>query len=1048
MLIGETDMRPAVYVVGILLLCAAVWASGSSSVLGAVEDASGRALPGVTVQIQSESTGARRTTVSDEQGSYSFFGVPPGTYKLTLRLPGFRTISRGGVDLGAGDDRRLDFVMDLLVIHETVTVVSGHDDIDPSSGDSLLMKRKTPGADLPANGPDYRTLFDLMPGVVVTPAGLGDGGQFTSNGQRPNAHSFRVDGISANTGVGGSTLPGSFPGASLPAMSASGSTENLSTSETIQAVELRTSTFAPELGGRTGADTSITTRSGSDELHGAFTGRFRDSSWNARDWFANSLGLAYTRPYYRNVGGAIGGPIWRNRTFYFVSITNSKLNDSGLELTSVPSLAARQSAPASLQKILKAFPQPVGSDLGDGLAEGVTGIGRTASIANYSVRLDQSLGARGTLFMHYTQAPSSSYSPQTSATEGVSNWRSVTLGATVGGRAGTVHDFRLNHSRADFRSTYTSSPWWPAFAVAGLLPSASSGGIWSDIVSALPESASSANVWGVYIPGIGQFLSGDYGRSHQDQWEVNDTFGKQVRGHQLRAGLDYIRLSPSRNRPLTTILGSVSDLQSLLDGDPLAVTVTQVPRYGENVHAISAFAQDKFQVAESLSVIYGIRWEITPPSRIQTQSPSISGLWNGTMWTSTHSGEVTATGPWPMRYGQFAPRIGLAYHLPVSGLVFRGGAGVFYDTTLGAAINSVNGAPFNSWLLSSGTMGIGVPAPSSSAAHVQAAPGSDVQRFVNGPYPALRLPMSHQWKAAVEKSMNAEAVASVAYVGSMGRHLLGNQVHIDPVSGVMDRSVTLTETSSSYHALQLRYSGTIGKKAYLTTSYAWSHCIDNGSADSSVFLIHPGYSLDEARGSCNFDVRHAMTAAVSYRVPHFTRSAGFPTWLSGWTISGIVRARSGFPMNVTTEEQALGQRFTNAGRPDLVVAQSVWIGDTSVPGHRRLNRSAFRTPSAGVQGTLGRNAISGNVLAQFDASVRRTFAVFRGPSIEIGANVFNVLNHPAFSDPVQSLASPWFGVSTSMQNLMFGSGTPNTGLTPLFQNGGSRSVELSFRVSF
>lgn len=883
-------MRCVTYFVSMFFLGATAFAVAQSGVLGTVEDTSGQVLPGVVVQAQNESTGVRWTAVSDSRGCYSFPDVSPGWYKLTLRLSGFRTISRGGVTMRAGESRRIDFAMELLALHETITVVSGHDDVDPSGGDSLMLKRNSPGANLPANGPDYRTLFDLMPGVVMTPAGLNDGGQFTSNGQRPNAHTFRVDGINANTGVGGSTLPGSFPGASLPAMSASGSTENLSTSETIQSVELRTSSFAPEFGGRTGADTLVNTRNGSNEVHGAFVGHVRDSSWNARDWFANSLGLAYTRPYYRSLGGAIGGPIWKNRTFYFVSVENSQLNDSGLELTSVPTMAVRQSAPTSLQKILNAFPQPVGPELGSGLAEGVTDVGRTASVSSYSARLDQSLGARGTLFLRYIQAPSSSYSPQTNATEGVSNWRSLTLGATVGGVAGTIHDFHLNYSRADFRSTYTDGPWWPAFAVAGLLPSASSGGIWNSIVSALPESGSSANVWGVYIPGIGQFLSGAYGRARQDQWEVSDTLGKQVRGHQFRAGIDYMLLSPSRNTPLTAILGSVSSLQGLLDGEPLAVTVTQVPRYGENVHAISLFAQDKFQATESLSIIYGARWEITPPNQLQTSLTSLSGLWDGTTWATTYSGKINGNAPWPMRYGQLAPRIGLAYRMPTSSLVLRAAAGIFYDTALGTAINSVNGAPFNSWLLADGTMGSSSYAPDSSsgAASVSTETGPDARRFLNGPYAALRLPMSYQWKTSLEKGFGAQSLASATYVGSLGRHLLGNQVHIDPSTSIVDRSVTLTETSSSYHALQLRFAGTLGRKTYVTAAYAWSHCIDNGSADSSVFLIHEGYSLDEARGSCNFDARQALTAAVSYQVRHSIGALRLPALLNNSLASKLV----------------------------------------------------------------------------------------------------------------------------------------------------------------
>jgi hypothetical protein len=151
---------------------------------------------------------------------------------------------------------------------------------------------------------------------------------------------------------------------------------------------------------------------------------------------------------------------------------------------------------------------------------------------------------------------------------------------------------------------------------------------------------------------------------------------------------------------------------------------------------------------------------------------------------------------------------------------------------------------------------------------------------------------------------------------------------------------------------------------------------------------------------------------------------------------------------VLADEQPLGQGFDNVGRPDRVPGVPAWIADASVPGGRRLNPAAFSLPLSGVAGTLGRNAITGNPLAQVDVSLHREFSVFRGISLELGLNVFNVLNHPAFADPVPFLSSPWFGQSTSMQNLMLGSGSANTGLPSLFQTGGPRSAELSFRVSF
>jgi hypothetical protein len=173
-----------------------------------------------------------------------------------------------------------------------------------------------------------------------------------------------------------------------------------------------------------------------------------------------------------------------------------------------------------------------------------------------------------------------------------------------------------------------------------------------------------------------------------------------------------------------------------------------------------------------------------------------------------------------------------------------------------------------------------------------------------------------------------------------------------------------------------------------------------------------------------------------------------PEALRHWTVSGIFRARSGFPIDVMSSQPPFGQGFENAGRPDLVPGVPAWIADASVAGNRRLNPAAFRATSASVTGSLGRNVITGNGLAQLDASLRREFPLLRQLSLEVSVNVFNVLNHPAFANPVSSLSSPFFGQSTSMQNLMLGSGTPNTGLPPLFQTGGARAGEFSFRFTF
>src|SRR5580692_1792172 len=144
-----------------LLWAVAAYAGDSGGVFGTVRDGRGRTLSDVDVQIQSESTGARWKTSADDTGHYSVNGLAPGIYKVTVRMPGFRTVSKVGAVVDSSEGLRVDFEMELLGLHEVITVEGRGDALDPTGGTSLVEARGTPGAALPASGPDFRVLFDL-----------------------------------------------------------------------------------------------------------------------------------------------------------------------------------------------------------------------------------------------------------------------------------------------------------------------------------------------------------------------------------------------------------------------------------------------------------------------------------------------------------------------------------------------------------------------------------------------------------------------------------------------------------------------------------------------------------------------------------------------------------------------------------------------------------------------------------------------------------------------------------------------------------------------
>ena len=268
-------------------------------------------------------------------------------------------------------------------------------------------------------------------------------------------------------------------------------------------------------------------------------------------------------------------------------------------------------------------------------------------------------------------------------------------------------------------------------------------------------------------------------------------------------------------------------------------------------------------------------------------------------------------------------------------------------------------------------------------------------------------------------------------------------------------ALTTNDGSSDYNALNVQYRKRLAAGVQALVTYTWSHSLDDGSSDSGLYWAGSGQyywsssrlALSSERGPSDFDIRHAIRAAFTYTLPR-SFTGPLSRFTNGWAVDGIFQARTGFPIDVLDTGQFMGLTLANAFRPDIVSGQPIWISDPSAPGGRRLNPAAFSAAPEFVQGNLGRNAITGFGMAQVDLALRRELPVREGRSVELRLEAFNALNHANFADPVSFLASPLFGYSPSMLNVMMGSGSPGSGLAPMFQAGGVRSVEASVRFRF
>ncbi|MGH9901192.1 MAG: TonB-dependent receptor, partial [Pyrinomonadaceae bacterium] len=229
-------------------------------------------------------------------------------------------------------------------------------------------------------------------------------------------------------------------------------------------------------------------------------------------------------------------------------------------------------------------------------------------------------------------------------------------------------------------------------------------------------------------------------------------------------------------------------------------------------------------------------------------------------------------------------------------------------------------------------------------------------------------------------------------------------------------------------------------------SYTWSHSIDTNSNDT----LHnaPSGKLDPRtdRGPSDFDVRHSFAAAVTYDIPAPPKGATGRGLLRDWSLDTIITARTATPVDVFAGRDSGFGLFSF--RPDLVPGVPLYLSDPSAPGNRVINRAAFTVPAAPRQGTLGRNSLRGFPVSQVDLSLRRRLALAERFNLQLRVEVFNLLNHPNFGDPSGDLNSGLFGRSTSMLGRSLGGGGTGGGLSPLYQVGGPRSVQLAVKLQF
>jgi hypothetical protein len=1040
--------------------------TATATLSGTVEDEKGAVVPGVVVAVLNIDTLFRRETTTNDSGSYVFTLLPPGHYSLTAERQGFKIMQVPDITVNVGDQKSLKIQLQTGNIAETVRITGEAPLLDELPAVATTVDRQFV-ANLPLNGRSFQSLITLSPGVVLSatnPNG-NEPGQFSVNGQRSNANYFSVDGVSANVSVGGGLISGEQTGGTLPALTAAGGTNNLVSVDALQEFKIQTSTYAAEFGRTPGGQISIATRSGTSKFHGTLFDYFRNDVFDANDWFNNATRQPKPATRQHDFGGVLGGPLFlprfgeggpawfngKDRTFFFFSYEGLRLRQPQAATVLVPSLAARQAAPASTRPLLDAFPRPNGPEnAATKLAPLSASFSNPYTFDAASVRVDHTVNSRITLFGRYNHAPSetvqrggSGVSTLNTLTAVKSTTQTLTLGSTSIITPNLNNEFRFNYSRVTGSSTFTLDDFGGA-----IVPPDS---------YFFPSFASRENsVFNLLLSSIGPGSLMNLGHltdNLQRQINLVDNVSFVSGTHAFKFGVDYRRLMPVIAPRTYAQVNIANNVDQLLLG---RTNITQVQ--AESVirepifNNLSMYGQDTWRVHRRLTLTYGLRWEFNPvPHEKNGNGPrTVTGFDDPATTVLAPAGTPLYRSDWK----NFAPRIGFSYQLRERAgreTILRGGFGVFYDLGNGESASAFAAGRFpyaSTKSLIAPTFPL-TPANAAPAPFSSTPSSSSIVAFDTN----FELPYTLQYSFAVEQSLGANQTLSASYVGARGRRLLRADAF---ARAPLFSSVTVIRNSatSDYDSLQIQFQRRLSRGLQALVAYTFGKSLDTASSESTTFPSAVLMDPRQNRGPSDFDVRHIFSGAISYniRAPQ-TGSVGNAI-LHGWWVEAIVRGQSSPVVNITTGTTFLGS--STIARPDLAEGVPLYVDDPLAPGGRRINRNAFLpVPLVGGaptrQGSLGRNALRGLPLFQTDLTMRRQFSLTEQVKLQFRTDFFNIFNHPNFGSVCSSLSTctdATFGRATRMFGKSLGAGGVSTGFNPLYQIGGPRSMQFSLKLEF
>jgi hypothetical protein len=1015
--------------------------STSATLSGGVTDPQGDLILNADVEIANDATGVVYSAKTNGSGMYLVPVLPPGHYHVQVSKPGFKTIIKADVVLHVQSAVALNFTLPVGATSESITVDAATPSLNTTDASVSTVVDQKFVANIPLNGRSFQDLISMTPGVVTqtpqnTSQGVGTSGDFSVNGQRTQSNYYTVDGISANVNAGnGNGVSGAATGGTLGGTTTLGTTQTMVPVDALQEFRIQSSTYSAEYGGSPGGQISLLTRSGTNVFHGSAYDYLRNNFFDANDWFNDHYGKPQSALRQNDFGGTFAGPIriprlynGKDRSFFFAAFEGLRLTlPTAATIQYVPDLAMRQQAIAAMQPILNAFPLPNGVDYGSAsapsLAQFIAPFSLPSSIDSTSIRLDHSLDPKLALFFRFGDTPSSTQSRPNFALDTSSiDSQSFSLGANSQFSSTVTNEFRLGYSRSDSTQTGVLDDFGGATPV-DLAAAMGAGG--DDYGRVNPVVV-------MYIGGGNPEMDVLNSRDAERQWNVLNTVSVLMGHHTLKIGVDYRHLKSLLTPPNLEPYTYFSSAQQALSGSPILPYILHYVPSTPLFNETALFVEDQWRITPTLSLSYGLRWEVDPPPTEQhgNDAYTLDGDFNA---PASLTVAPKGTPLWKTAPYNFAPRLGVAWaahNQPGLQTILRAGGGVFFDS-----LNEVaySGLGFRAFTIQTGAT---IPfTPSELNIPVTVNPpytGATITAF-----PAhLQLPYTLEWNVSLQQALGSSQSLTLSYIGAEGRRLLGLQEKLltgfNPNFGYVQ--YFQTGVTSNYQALQIQFQRSVAKGLQALVAYTWSHAIDYGSNATALPL---------ERADSDVDIRNNFQAGLSWDLPKLRLGHIPNAVLNDWALDARANVRSAFPITLGGQlvlDPGSGEEYP--GTLNVAPGQPLYLYGPEYPGGKAINPGAFTVPPAGEIGDAPRNFVRGFGATQLNFAVRRDIQLHDPVTLQFRAETFNLLNHPNFGYVDPTYTDVTFGQATNMLNASLGT------VASQYQQGGSRSMQFALKLIF